>query len=125
MEILLVLLYFTAPQLTNLFVFQLDIVQQNYISPENLKQPLCVTEVTGAAFDSGGTWLATAEYWNDGIMSPEIRLKFWQFNEKKQRYYKSGIMTKPVFGVSDQVQHKSGCKSVLVMWLKWRCCVFV
>ena len=77
--------YFAAPQV-KLFVFQLDIVQQNYISPENLKQPLCVTEVTGAAFDSGGTWLATAEYWNDGVMSPEIRLKFWQFNEKKQRY---------------------------------------
>ena len=61
-------------------------MQQNYISPENLKQPLSVTEVTGASFDTTGTWLATTEYWSDGVMSPEIRLKFWHFDEEKQRY---------------------------------------
>ena len=60
-------------------------MQQNYISPENLEKPLAVTDVTGVAFDNSGTWMATAEYWNDDIMSPEIRLKFWQFDDEKQR----------------------------------------
>jgi NET1-associated nuclear protein 1 (U3 small nucleolar RNA-associated protein 17) len=61
-------------------------VCQNYISPENLNTPLEVTEVIQASFDSNGEWLATIEYWNDGVMTPEMRLKFWQFNTEKQRF---------------------------------------
>ncbi|WAQ94720.1 WDR75-like protein [Mya arenaria] len=63
----------------------LDIVCQNFISAENLDRPLVVTEVTCAAFLDDGSWLATVEYWNDGVITPEITLKFWQFDQEKQR----------------------------------------
>ncbi|XP_053374585.1 WD repeat-containing protein 75-like [Mercenaria mercenaria] len=67
-------------------LYNLDIVCQNYISPENLEKPLEITEVIQADFDSNGEWLATVEYWNDGVMTPEMRLKFWHFNEEKQSF---------------------------------------
>ena len=64
----------------------MDIVCQNFISAENMKLPLHVTEVTCAAFHDDGRWLATVEYWNDGVITPEIRLKFWMFDDQKQTY---------------------------------------
>ncbi|XP_052259102.1 WD repeat-containing protein 75-like isoform X2 [Dreissena polymorpha] len=67
-------------------MYNLDIVCQNFISAENLDRPLVVTDVTCAAFDDTGTWLATVEYWNDDIITPEITLKFWFFDEEKQSY---------------------------------------
>ncbi|KAL3831907.1 hypothetical protein ACJMK2_023601 [Sinanodonta woodiana] len=67
-------------------LFNLDIVCQNYISPENIQKPTTVTEVVCADFDSSGCWLATVEYWDDGVMTPEIRLKFWEFSEQSQSY---------------------------------------
>ena len=65
--------------------FQLDIVHQNYISPENLKRPLVVTEVERAAFSTDGHWLATVERRDDGETSPEMRLKFWAYNAQAQK----------------------------------------
>ncbi|CAC5376728.1 NAN1 [Mytilus coruscus] len=65
---------------------KLDIVGQNYISPENMEKPLTVTEVMAADFSCQGDWLATVELWDDHIMSPELRLKFWQFREETQKY---------------------------------------
>ncbi|XP_033761467.1 WD repeat-containing protein 75-like [Pecten maximus] len=67
-------------------LYNLDIVCQNYISPENMKCPLDVTEVVQAEFNSTGSWLATVEYWNNRVMTPEMRLKFWQYNTETQRY---------------------------------------
>ncbi|XP_052809622.1 WD repeat-containing protein 75-like [Mya arenaria] len=67
-------------------LYNLDIVCQNFISAENLDRPLVVTEVTCAAFLDDGSWLATVEYWNDGVITPEITLKFWQFDQEKQSY---------------------------------------
>lgn len=66
--------------------FQLDITGQNYISPTNLDQPLVITEVKNAAFDHHGNWLATVEHWDDGELTPEMRLKFWQYSSESQRY---------------------------------------
>ena len=63
---------------------QLDIVCQNYISPENLKRPLYNTEIENAAFSHDGLWLLTLERRDDHETTPEIRLKFWAFHEEKQ-----------------------------------------
>ncbi|KAL5006753.1 hypothetical protein ScPMuIL_015559 [Solemya velum] len=67
-------------------LFNLDIVCQNYISPENLERPTVVTEIERAAFDENGVWLATVEVWDDQDFTPEIRLKFWQFTDESQTY---------------------------------------
>jgi hypothetical protein len=32
-----------------------------------------------------GDWLSTVEIWDDKVMSPEMRLKFWKFKEETQR----------------------------------------
>ncbi|XP_060080340.1 WD repeat-containing protein 75-like [Ylistrum balloti] len=67
-------------------LYNLDIVCQNYISSENMERPLTVTEVIKAEFNSTGRWLVTVEYWNNGVMTPEMRLKFWQYNTETQSY---------------------------------------
>lgn len=67
-------------------LYDLDIVGQNYISPENMAKPLTVTEVMAADFSCHGDWLATVELWDDHVMSPELRLKFWQFREETRKY---------------------------------------
>ncbi|XP_069110726.1 WD repeat-containing protein 75-like isoform X1 [Argopecten irradians] len=67
-------------------LYNLDIVCQNYISAENVKRPLDVTEVVKAEFNSTGSWLATVEYWDNKVMTPELRLKFWLYNSETQRY---------------------------------------
>ena len=59
---------------------------QNYVSPDNLKKPVAVTEVEQAAFDLRGDWLATFERWDDGQMTPEYRIKFWFYNKKHQKW---------------------------------------
>lgn len=66
-------------------LLQLDIVNQNYVSPENLDKQMAVTEIIAADFSSHGDWLSTVEMWDDKIMSPEMRLKFWKFKEETQR----------------------------------------
>lgn len=70
----------------NVILFlQLDIVGQNYISPENLQRPLVYTEVENIAFDEYGNWLATVERRDDGKTAVEMKLKFWQYSTKNQR----------------------------------------
>ena len=64
---------------------QLDITGENYISPEDLRQPLMHTEVEKVAFDLSGDWMATVERRDDKQTSPEMRLKFWEFDKSKQR----------------------------------------
>ncbi|XP_048245005.1 WD repeat-containing protein 75-like [Haliotis rufescens] len=76
-------------------LFNLDIVRQNYISSENLEQPLTVTQITKAAIDERGDWLATYELWDDGEMSPEMQLKFWHYDEKKQSYEMNTVVDRP------------------------------
>ncbi|XP_077978936.1 WD repeat-containing protein 75-like [Glandiceps talaboti] len=67
-------------------LYHLDIVCQNYISPENLEKPLVHTEIENAAFDSNGDWLVTIERRDDGETSMEMKLKFWQWSGKKQSF---------------------------------------
>ena len=65
---------------------QLDIVGQNYVSPNNISDPLVLTEVERVAFSSDGMWLATFERRDDKVTTPEIRLKFWLYIQKSHRY---------------------------------------
>ncbi len=61
-------------------IVQLDIIDENYISPENLQRPNIHTEIEHISFNSDNNWLATVERRDDLITTPEIRLKFWQFD---------------------------------------------
>jgi len=63
----------------------MDVVSQNFPSPENLMHPHTITRIECVAFDSTGDWLATVERWDDGQMTPEIRLKFWIYIPEKQK----------------------------------------
>ncbi|XP_013389673.1 WD repeat-containing protein 75-like [Lingula anatina] len=67
-------------------LYNLDIVQQNYVSPDNLQRPLVHTELEKAAFDDGGDWLATVQRREDGETAEEIVLKFWQFMKESQMF---------------------------------------
>lgn len=67
-------------------LYNLDIVGQNYISPENIDRPTVVTEVSSVAVSHDGQWVATFETWDDRVFSPEMRLKFWKYNVEAQTY---------------------------------------
>lgn len=67
------------------FFSQLDIVCQNYISPENLNCPLVITDVENATFDESGDWLVTVERYDNRETAMEMRLKFWKYQIEKQR----------------------------------------
>ncbi|KAH9518574.1 WD repeat-containing protein 75 [Bulinus truncatus] len=67
-------------------IFNLDIVGQNYISPENFEKPKFITEVLSSAISEDGDWLATFEMWDDGVFQPELRLKFWSYCTESQTY---------------------------------------
>jgi hypothetical protein len=66
--------------------FKLDIVDENYISPENLQRPRIHTDIEHLAFSSNGNWLATVERRDDKLTTPEIKLKFWSFNPITNKY---------------------------------------
>ena len=63
---------------------QLDIICQNYISPENLRRPLVMTEVITADFSADGDWLATVDWRDDKETAVEQRLTFWMYDTKEQ-----------------------------------------
>uniref|UniRef100_A0A8C7GM47 WD repeat domain 75 n=1 Tax=Oncorhynchus kisutch TaxID=8019 RepID=A0A8C7GM47_ONCKI len=64
-------------------LYNLDIVQQEYIHEEGLDQ----FEVVKAAFDTRGDWLATVEERTQKGSELEINLKLWVYDEQTQRYY--------------------------------------
>ena len=66
-------------------LLKLDIVGENYISPDFLEKPLVNTEVERVAFDAEGNWLATVERRDDGETAVVMRLKFWEWSQEKQR----------------------------------------
>lgn len=62
---------------------QLNIVNENALSTER-DHILYDTRVTKAAFNID--WMATGEVFNDEQHLPELRLKFWKYEEKSQRF---------------------------------------
>nr|XP_002741255.2 PREDICTED: WD repeat-containing protein 75-like [Saccoglossus kowalevskii] len=71
---------------TDKLLYNLDIVRQNYITADALHNTLVQTDVEKAAFDCHGNWLATVERRDDGVTAMEMRLKFWQWSDKKQSF---------------------------------------
>ena len=63
---------------------QLDIISQNFTSPDDFTRPHTVTKIECVAFSSTGDWFATIDRWDDGQMTPEITLKFWAYVSHKQ-----------------------------------------
>lgn len=61
----------------------MDITGQNILTQER-GNVIFNTEVVKVAFSSDGDWLATVEYRNDSDTSPDLRLKFWNYDDVKQ-----------------------------------------
>lgn len=67
-------------------LFNLDIVEENYISPENLNRPNIHTEIECLAVNHDSSWLVTCERRNDQVTTPESRLKFWRFDQATNKF---------------------------------------
>jgi NET1-associated nuclear protein 1 (U3 small nucleolar RNA-associated protein 17) len=61
--------------------FKLDIVDENYISPENLNRPNSYTEIECLALNHDSSWLVTVERRDDQLTTPEVKLKFWRYDQ--------------------------------------------
>jgi NET1-associated nuclear protein 1 (U3 small nucleolar RNA-associated protein 17) len=68
----------------DLVTSQLDVTGLNYVSRRN--DLFVLMTVEHAAFSADGRWLATVEWRDDGKTTPELRLKFWQFNHSTQEF---------------------------------------
>lgn len=76
-------------------MFKLDIVDENYISPENLNRPNVHTEVECVAFSSDSNWLATVERRDDCVNTPETKLKFWLFDNASKKFMLNTLVRYP------------------------------
>ncbi|KAM9365512.1 WD repeat-containing protein 75 [Pholidichthys leucotaenia] len=72
-------------------LYNLDIVQQEYIHEWGLQQ----FEVVSAAFDASGSWLATIEERKQKAAELEINLKFWAFDEQTQSFVLNTTISAP------------------------------
>ncbi|KAM4558766.1 WD repeat-containing protein 75 [Odontesthes bonariensis] len=72
-------------------LYNLDIVQQEYIHELGLEQ----FEVVKAAFDGSGTWLATVEERKPKAAELELSLKLWAFDEETQSFVLNTTISAP------------------------------
>ncbi|XP_069011012.1 WD repeat-containing protein 75 [Embiotoca jacksoni] len=72
-------------------LYNLDIVQQEYIHELGLEQ----FEVVKAAFDTSGTWLATVEERRQKAAELEVNLKLWAFDEQTQSFVLNTTISAP------------------------------
>ncbi|XP_030642048.1 WD repeat-containing protein 75 [Chanos chanos] len=92
-------------------LYNLDIVQQEYIHEAGLDQ----FEVVRAAFDARGSWLATVEERGQKSSELEISLKLWAYNEQAQSFELNTTITAPH---NDQVRSmcfSPSCDSTLLL----------
>ena len=68
-------------------LFQLDVVGMNYLPPE-VDRVIINVDVARFCVSSNGEWISTLEYREDGVMMPEMRLKFWQYLDSSENKYK-------------------------------------
>ncbi|XP_061398990.1 WD repeat-containing protein 75 [Musca vetustissima] len=85
---------------TKSFLYNLNIVNQNLLSTES-DRILYDIRVTKAAFNID--WLATGEVFNDNEHLPELRLKFWKYQEETQRY---------TLNTNIELPHEGGFKAI-------------
>ncbi|XP_018552227.1 WD repeat-containing protein 75 [Lates calcarifer] len=72
-------------------LYNLDIVQQEYIHESGLQQ----FEVVKAAFDASGNWLATVEERKQKAAELELNLKLWEFDEQTQSFVLNTTISAP------------------------------
>ncbi|XP_033990388.1 WD repeat-containing protein 75 [Trematomus bernacchii] len=72
-------------------LYNLDIVQQEYIHESGLEQ----FEVVKAAFDASGSWMATVEERNQKAAELELNLKLWAFDEQTQSFVLNTTISTP------------------------------
>ncbi|XP_067012824.2 WD repeat-containing protein 75 [Anabrus simplex] len=71
--------------LQNTLLYQVNVTGLNILTQEREKV-IVNTDVIRLALSSDGMWMATVEQRDDKDSSPELRLKFWQYNDEKQTY---------------------------------------
>ncbi|XP_034741883.1 WD repeat-containing protein 75 [Etheostoma cragini] len=72
-------------------LYNLDIVQQEYIHESGLEQ----FEVVAASFDASGSWLATVEERKQRDAELELNLKLWAFDEQTQSFVLNTTISAP------------------------------
>ncbi|XP_076603910.1 WD repeat-containing protein 75 isoform X1 [Chaetodon auriga] len=72
-------------------LYNLDIVQQEYIHESGLQQ----FEVVKAAFGASGDWLATVEERKQKAAELELNLKLWAFDEQTQSFVLNTTISAP------------------------------
>ncbi|XP_033899600.3 WD repeat-containing protein 75-like [Acipenser ruthenus] len=72
-------------------LYNLDIVQQEYINQSGLHQ----FDVVKAAFDAQGSWLATVEERKEKLADLEIQLKIWVYKDEMQSFVLNTTITSP------------------------------
>ncbi|CAL1582666.1 unnamed protein product [Knipowitschia caucasica] len=72
-------------------LYNLDIVQQEYIHESGLNQ----FDVVKADFDTGGKWLATVEERKQNSAELELNLKLWAFDEQTQSFVLNTTVSAP------------------------------
>ncbi|MGH0116209.1 UNVERIFIED_CONTAM: hypothetical protein FKN15_000136 [Acipenser sinensis] len=72
-------------------LYNLDIVQQEYINQSGLHQ----FDVVKAAFDAQGSWLATVEERKEKLADLEIQLKIWVYKDETQSFVLNTTITSP------------------------------
>ncbi|KAG5283123.1 hypothetical protein AALO_G00038600 [Alosa alosa] len=85
-------------------LYNLDIVQQEYIYEEGLDQ----YEVVMAAFDSTGSWLATVEERGLKLSTLEFSLKLWAYDKTTQSF---SLNTTVNAAHDDRIRSMSFCPS--------------
>lgn len=76
-----VIIYFPA---VSSLCLQLDITGMNYLTQER-NDVIVNTDVTKVSLNCDGHWMATVEQRDDGETNMEVRLKFWHYDNVKQR----------------------------------------
>ncbi|EDV33385.1 uncharacterized protein Dana_GF24153 [Drosophila ananassae] len=82
-------------------LYNLRVVDSNILSQE-ANRIIYNTRISKAAFNIN--WMATGEEYNDLENFPEVRLKFWQFNEKLQSY---------ILNTEVDLPHEHGFQSII------------
>ncbi|XP_016970795.1 WD repeat-containing protein 75 [Drosophila rhopaloa] len=86
---------------TKSMLYNLRVVDHNYHS-EEVDRIIYNTRITRAAFNIN--WMATGEVHNDLENFVEVRLKFWQYNEKLQSY---------ILNTEIDLPHEDGFKDII------------
>uniref|UniRef100_UPI00398E8318 WD repeat-containing protein 75 n=1 Tax=Pristiophorus japonicus TaxID=55135 RepID=UPI00398E8318 len=72
-------------------LYNLDIVQQEYIHQSGLNQ----AEVVKAVFDFQGTWLVTVEEMKEKETEFQLQMKLWAYDKKKQSFVLNTTINTP------------------------------